>query len=105
VRRVAVLVALAACGDNRAGIPLDAPLAIDRDGEADGSVFGQLFGEPCTQVPAPEVGLCRDGQGACHDEPGGAVCRPFCSIAGAPQCEPRGGTAELTDRGACVCVP
>lgn len=66
---------------------------------------GDLFGEACTQPPFPEIGICHDGEGACHDEPGGSVCRPFCHAQGEPQCVGRDGIEQLTDRGACVCVP
>jgi hypothetical protein len=93
-----VVLAIAACGDNRPGSNLlpDAP--------AD-SPAGDLFGEPCEQPPAPEVGICHDGLGACHDETGGAVCRPFCHVEGQPICDTIGGVEVDTDRGACVCVP
>ncbi len=98
---VAVLV-IVACGDNRAGPPIDAPLIIEADVDALG---GTLFGEPCTQPTAPAIGVCHDGDGACHDEPSGAVCRPFCHVNGVAQCAARSGVESITDRGACVCVP
>lgn len=96
------LIAVAcACGDDRTGVDAVLP-----SGDAAGDALGgDLFGEPCTQPPAPEIGLCRDGAGACHDEPGGAVCRPFCHVQGQPQCTARDGVEVVTDRGACVCVP
>lgn len=96
-----IVLAYVACGDDRPGS--DAPQAIDAP--ADAGATGDLFGEPCSQPPAPEIGICRDGLGACHDEEEGAVCRPFCTIGGQPQCEGRGGVEVETDRGACVCVP
>jgi hypothetical protein len=90
--------ALVACGGD------------DLPGPVDGSVLadvaaGDLFGEACTQPPFPEVGICHDGEGACHDEAGASVCRPFCDLGGEPQCVARNGIETLTDRGACVCVP
>ncbi len=91
-----LLVLACACGDNRP-TEVDAPLP--------DTMGGDLFGEPCTQPPAPEVGICHEGAGACHDEAGGAVCRPFCHVAGVPQCASRNGIEVETDRGACVCVP
>jgi hypothetical protein len=94
--RLALLVALCtACGDNVAGP--DALIAVD--------AAGSLFGEPCTQPPAPEIGICHEGEGACNDEAGGSVCRPFCHVEGVPQCAARQGIERVTDRGACVCVP
>lgn len=97
MRRLLVLFACA-CGDDRPGVT-DAPLPVDD------ILGGDLFGEPCTQVPAPEIGICHEGAGACHDEPGGSVCRPFCHVDGEPQCAARNGVEVETDRGACVCVP
>ena len=94
--RALVLAFVVACGDNVAGPDV---LVIE---DAAG---GSLFGEPCTQPPAPEIGICRDGEGACNDEAGGPVCRPFCHIENVPQCEPRQGIEQITDRGACVCIP
>jgi hypothetical protein len=91
------------CGDNRAGPAIDAGLAVDTGPDA--SLAGDLFGEPCTQPPFPQIGTCHDGQGGCTDETGGSVCRPFCHIDGVEQCMPRGGTQQITDRGACVCEP
>lgn len=96
-----IVLAIAACGDDRPGI--DAPLPADAP--PDVGATGDLFGEPCTQPPAPEIGICHDELGACHDEDGGAVCRPFCEIEGQAQCEGRNGVEVVTDRGACVCVP
>jgi hypothetical protein len=95
---VALIGALCACGDDRPGA-VDAPIP-----EEDAPV-GDLFGEPCTQPPFPEIGICHDGAGACHDEEGGSVCRPFCHVNGEPQCETLDGVEVVTDRGACVCVP
>jgi hypothetical protein len=92
-----LLLAVVACGgDNRPGIDV----LITEE-----AAVGSLFGEACTQPPAPEIGICRDGEGACTDEPGGSVCRPFCHVDGVPQCEARLGIELITDRGACVCVP
>lgn len=104
IRSAAILVALVACkGDNFPPPPADAQLQLEAGPDA--PLGGDLFGEPCTQPPPPEIGLCRDGEGACHDEPGGSVCRPFCHVNGVPQCDARGGVETITDRGACVCVP
>lgn len=97
-----IVLACAACGDDRPGAGSDAQ---SLDAPPDAGATGDLFGEPCTQPPAPEIGICHDGLGACHDEDGGSVCRPFCTIAGQPQCEGRQGVEVETDRGACVCVP
>jgi hypothetical protein len=91
---------LCACGDNRGG-GLDGGLAFDGGNDAS---LG-LFGEPCEQPPAPEIGICHEGEGACHDEPGGSVCRPFCDVGGESQCAARNGIETVTDRGACVCIP
>lgn len=95
-----LVLGIAACGDDRPGSDLpplpDAPVDV---------ATGDLFGEACTQPPAPEIGICHDGLGACHDEPGGSVCRPFCDVEGQPQCASRDGVEVETDRGACVCVP
>jgi len=99
---VAIALALAACGgDDRPGVPPPDGLTIEAavDGAQD------LFGEPCTQPEAPQVGICHEGEGGCHDEPGGSVCRPWCHVDGVPQCEARGGVDTTTDRGACVCTP
>jgi len=93
-------IVIAACGDDRPAI--DAAVLPDLTSDVLG---GDLFGEPCTQPPAPEIGICRDGAGACHDEEGGSVCRPFCHVAGEPQCAARDGVERKTERGACVCVP
>lgn len=95
-----IVLAVAACGDDRPGV--DALVVTDGPPDV---ASGDLFGEPCTQPPAPEVGICHDGLGACHDEEGGSVCRPFCHAEGQPQCEGRNGVEVETDRGACVCVP
>ena len=92
----ALVFVLAACGDNAPGVDGGFVLA---------DAAGSLFGEPCTQPPAPEVGICHDGQGACHDEPEGSVCRPFCHVEGQPQCASLDADEAITDRGACVCVP
>ena len=97
MKRLCMLALLWACGDDRPGA--DALIAEDT------LPTGDLFGEPCTLPPFPEIGLCRDGAGACHDEPGGAVCRPFCDVEGEPTCEARDGVEVTDDRGACVCVP
>jgi hypothetical protein len=91
MRFAVVAIGIAACDDPPA--PVDAPVAVD------------LFGEPCTQPEFPAIGLCHEGEGACHDETGGSVCRPFCDTGGMPQCEGRGGVETETDRGACVCTP
>jgi hypothetical protein len=91
-----VLVALVACGDNVPGV--DVLLTEE-------AATGSLFGEACTQPPDPEIGICHDGEGACNDEAGGSVCRPFCHVDGVPQCDARAGVELVTDRGACVCVP
>jgi len=93
----------AGCGDNRAGEPADAPIL--HEASVDAFMGGSLFGEACTQPPFPEIGGCHLGEGACHDEGAGAVCRPWCAIAGIPQCQLRGGVETITDRGFCVCVP
>lgn len=85
---------MVACGDNR----------VAPDGLVVPDPVGALFGEPCTQPPSPEVGICHDGEGACHDESDGAVCRPFCD-AGGLTCDARSGDQQITDRGVCVCVP
>ena len=95
----AVLVAVG-CGDDRAGV--DSGIF---DTPAEASVQGDLFGEDCTQPPFPEIGVCRDGQGACHDEDTASRCRPFCTKDGVSQCTLRQGIEAVTDRGACVCVP
>lgn len=93
----------AACGDNVQVEPVDA--APMREVGVDAPVVGTLFGEPCVQPPFPEIGGCHLGEGACNDEPEGAVCRPWCHFGGVPQCMARGGVAFETDRGACVCIP
>lgn len=98
----AVLVAALGCGDNRSGPQFDAALLFEAGLDAQG---GTLFGEPCTQPTFPAIGTCHEGEGACHDETGGPVCRPFCHVGGVSQCTARGGNEVLTDRGACVCVP
>jgi hypothetical protein len=98
---VAVLAVAGSCGDDRDGPPRDAGLIVEAGPDASGS----LFGEACTQPPAPTIGVCHGGDGACHDEPGGAVCRPFCAVDGEPRCDALGGLEAITDRGACVCVP
>jgi hypothetical protein len=98
---VVCAILVAACGDDRLGA--DGGLSVP-DGTAD-TLGGDLFGEACTQPPFPEIGICREGEGACHDEPGGSVCRPFCHVSGQPQCAARNGVEVETDRGACVCVP
>jgi len=102
VRILLVAGTIAACGDNRAGPPGDAALVFEAGADALG---GTLFGEPCTQPPAPEIGICHEGEGGCHDEGAGSVCRPFCHVNGVAQCEARNGKESITDRGACVCVP
>ena len=90
------------CGDDRAGV--DAAITLsDAPGEA--AVTGDLFGDSCTQPAFPQIGLCRDGEGACTDEGEAAVCRPFCTREGMPQCAARMGVERVTDRGSCVCVP
>ena len=94
----ALLLVLAACGDNIA--VFDAPNQSDAPG-----TVGSLFGEPCTQAPFPEIALCHEGLGACNDETGGSVCRPFCVFHGFDQCGVLGGKDITTDRGACLCVP
>jgi hypothetical protein len=88
------LVGIAACNDPPA--PVDA--GVD-------TIVVDLFGEPCTQPEFPAIGLCHEGEGACHDETGGSVCRPFCDNGGMSQCAGRGGVETETDRGACVCTP
>jgi hypothetical protein len=98
---LAVLVV--ACGDNRRGID-DAALPL-LEASVDALVSGNLFGEACVQPPFPEIGACHQDGGACTDEPGGSVCRPWCHVEGVAQCMPRGGVEQITDRGACVCVP
>jgi hypothetical protein len=98
----AVVVAAVGCGDDRQGI--DASIVV-LDTPAEATVQGDLFGEECTQPPFPQVGICRDGQGACNDEASGSRCRPFCTRDGVPQCMARQGIEVVTDRGACVCVP
>jgi hypothetical protein len=103
MRCLALLVVLVACGDDRPADPADAGLVLETD--VDASLSGLLFGEPCTQPPFPEIGVCHDGEGGCNDEAGGAVCRPWCHVEGQPQCEAREGVETITDRGACVCVP
>ncbi|MEO8702459.1 MAG: hypothetical protein ABI867_20615 [Kofleriaceae bacterium] len=100
----AVILVLTACGDDRPADPADAALAFDGGGP-DASLQGMLFGEACTQPAFPEIGVCHDGAGACNDEAGGSVCRPFCHDNGIPQCTARTGLDHITDRGACVCVP
>ena len=97
----AVIVATVGCGDDRRGV--DAIVVTDTPAEA--TVQGDLFGEECTQPQFPQVGVCRDGQGACNDEASGSRCRPFCTLDGVPQCMARQGINFVTDRGACVCVP
>jgi hypothetical protein len=92
-----------ACGDNLRGEPVDAVLP--HEASVDSFMGGTLFGEPCEQPPFPEIGGCHVGEGACNDEDGGAVCRPWCYLGGMPQCAMRGGVEHVTDRGACVCVP
>lgn len=99
--RVAVLVVLLACGDNGGRDPVDLD-AGPTDAPLD-APEGDLFGEPCEQPPFPVVGLCHGEKGACHDEPGGSVCRPYCTVAGG--CEAIGGVEIIDDRGSCLCVP
>ncbi|HEU0036846.1 MAG TPA: hypothetical protein VFQ53_39825 [Kofleriaceae bacterium] len=104
IRSAMLAIALAACsGDNLPAPPGDARLEFEAG--TDASIQGDLFGEPCTQPPAPEIGICHDGEGACHDEAAESVCRPFCHVDGVPQCGPRGGVETIDDRGSCVCVP
>ncbi len=91
------VVVVAGCGD-------DLPVLL-ADAAVDVPPIGDLFGEACTQPPFPEIGICHEGEGACHDEAGGSVCRPFCHVAGQAQCAARNGVEVETDRGACVCVP
>jgi len=98
----AVIVATVGCGDDRQGV--DASIVVE-DTPAEATVQGDLFGDDCTQPPFPQVGICREGQGACHDEASGSRCRPFCTLDGVPQCMARQGIEAVTDRGACVCVP
>jgi hypothetical protein len=93
----------AACGDNVRGEPVDA--LRPREAGVDAFMGGTLFGEPCVQPPFPEIGACHLGEGACHDEAGESVCRPWCHVGGVSQCAMRGGLEQVTDRGACVCVP
>lgn len=93
----------AGCGDNLPGAPVDAPRP--HEAAVDAFMGGTLFGEPCVQPPFPEIGGCHRGEGACHDEAGGSVCRPWCSAGGVSQCAMRDGVEQATDRGACVCVP
>jgi hypothetical protein len=93
---------IAACGDDRPGA--DGGLT-GLDGPTADTLGGDLFGEPCTQPPFPEIGICHEGEGACHDETAGSVCRPFCHVEGQAQCAARNGVEVETDRGACVCVP
>jgi hypothetical protein len=100
--RALLALLVCACGDNRGG-GLDGGIVIEDSGDGGGG--GDLFGEPCVQPQAPEIGICREGEGACHDEAGGSVCRPFCHVGGEPQCSARMGIETVTDRGACVCVP
>ncbi len=94
----------AACGDNVAGPIVDAA-PMREAGTSDAFLGGTLFGEPCVQPEFPEIGVCHLGEGACHDEQDGPVCRPWCHLEGMPQCVARGGIERVTDRGACVCVP
>ena len=94
--RCAVFVVVAGCGDDLPVLLVDAAVDVP---------IGDLFGELCTQPPFPEIGICHEGEGACHDEAGGSVCRPFCHVADEPQCAGRAGIEVETDRGACVCVP
>ena len=93
----------AACGDNLRGELVDA--ASMREAGVDAFAGGTLFGEPCVQPAFPEIGTCHLGEGACHDESEGSVCRPWCHLEGMPQCAARSGIEVVTDRGACVCVP
>ena len=101
--RLLVLLLAAACGDDRPADPADAGLVFEAG--PDSSLAGSLFGEPCTQPPFPEIGECHGGEGGCHDETGGPVCRPWCHVNGLAQCAARNGAEAITDRGACVCVP
>lgn len=94
----------ASCGDNRPGDEI-VDARPRRDAGADALTGGTLFGEPCEQPAFPEIGTCHLGEGACHDEPEGPVCRPWCHVAGVPRCMALGGIERVTDRGACVCVP
>lgn len=96
---VAVALALLGCGGDDRPAPIDVALP-----PAD-VLGGSLLGEACTQPPPPEIGLCHEGEGACHDEPGGSVCRPFCHVGNVAQCAALGGIETITDRGACVCTP
>jgi len=100
--RLVLVLAVFGCGDDHGGADA-AAVVVDTPAEA--TVAGDLFGDPCTQPPFPQIGVCRDGAGACNDEPGGSVCRPFCTREGMPQCMSRMGIELVTDRGACVCVP
>jgi len=94
---------LVACGDDRPSDPADATLVFEAG--LDSSLGGTLLGEPCTQPPFPEIGECHEGEGGCHDEPAGPVCRPWCHVNGLAQCAARNGVEQITDRGACICVP
>ena len=97
MNRVTLALVIVACGDNR---PIDAGVDVAID-----MAISDLFGEACVQPTFPAVGICHDGQGACHDETAGPVCRPFCHVDGVAQCVARRGVEVETDRGACVCVP
>jgi hypothetical protein len=99
MRAVLLAALVCSCGDDRPGG--DGGLIF----EAGTDAGGDLFGEACVQPPFPEIGICHEGEGACHDEPAGPVCRPFCDVGEQPQCTARQGLESLTDRGACVCVP
>lgn len=104
-----VVAGLLACGDDgREGMP-DA--GRDAGVAPDGQDPMGFFGEPCTVNPSPSVVvICHNGEGACHEENGTGVCRPFCYTTDIPQtetCSRRGGRCIDSEPSgsAYVCVP
>lgn len=90
---VMLVVLVAACGDNQQGpVPPEPPPS-------------KLFGEPCETVPGADITPCHSEQGACVQEQGDYVCRPWCTT----DCEAIGGTEQSLPAGesgwlACVCA-
>lgn len=105
---VAVLVAMTGCGDDVTTTAPDATETTDAT-PTDGPTG--FFGEPCTvDKRTGVVVLCHSGEGACNEEGGIGVCRPFCYTVDIPQtetCKARGGVCVDSEPtgSAYVCVP